>query len=36
MNFVWDLQSHVYLTGILTWKGDICRGRGPPFSKNPS
>jgi len=36
MNFVWDLQSHFYSTGILTWKGDICRNRGPPFGKDHS
>ena len=34
MNFFWDLQSHVYSAGIPTWKGDICRSRGPAFSKN--
>jgi hypothetical protein len=33
---VWDMQSHVYSTGILTWKGDICRDWGYPSSKNPS
>ena len=36
MKFVLDLQSHIYPTGILTWKGDICRSWGPPSSKSPS
>src|SRR6266566_3880692 len=26
----------IYSTGILTWKGDICRSWDPPYSKNPS
>jgi hypothetical protein len=33
---VQELHSYIYLAGILTCKGDIRRGRRPPFSAYPS